>query len=405
MRSAASQYPYDPMTTSGNNNLRLWEKTIGRLEAHMWHHAALTWVVIPLFAVVQGVVPFLQPTCENGFNNWSLLFVFGYVLHHIYAESSSWTAVKELLSLPEITIMRQFGVLRLRRRMVFLGLLEGLDFYTDMTFPLMARHCDHVLTETWRRSWQEVPYVGQHLDAIVEVLRFWGIALLCASVNVVLTGLIGLWRMSSTYRSADYAFEDIFSTDGRKTEDKRIGGKAFYTWARSAETAMMPSVASLCEEVGDQKRWKYDPSKKEGATEARQNYIHGKIDYAAVAKFELGDAAAEEQVELARQLHYALLLLLKVFIGNGMSLWLQGSYFALTFETTGNEGKYKVVASMVISALQALVRCTQASIKLGFPGVLLSSLIMSFVAWSFAKVYYAFICPHHMWNLTTGCVL
>lgn len=371
------------------------------MESNFWNHALITWVVVPVFVVLQVYVPYLEPSCSEGFRDCTIFVVLAIEAHHIFAEQKCWTAAKALVTPPELSVLRHLGVLRHRSRFALLGILECLDLYTDLTFPFIARVCDENITEKWRHAWQQVPYLGKQLDAFVSVSRFWGLALMCVSLNVLITGLLGLWRM----RQQVLLRKHLLHIDDTTDDFTRISGEVFFGWARSAETAMMPSVAMLCEEMASQKRWKFDPSKDaSAATKGRERYTLGKMDLKELEMSEVQDLEEKERVDAAGKFHFTLLLFIKVFIGNVLSLWLQGSFLALTFDVTENEAKVKIIASMVISAVQATVRCIHASDQLGLFGCLSSGFIMFFVGWSFTKVYFAYSCKDHLWNLTSGCV-
>jgi len=397
-------YGYDPMSVA-TSSISIWEPKNGRasiqsLEGGYLRQAVLVWVVLPVFVAVQELLPFTQPTCSHGFSNWGLIVLAVVELHHIFAESQCWAAAKELLAPPELSVLRQLQILRNRSRYVLLGILEVVDVYTDFSFPFIVLACDELTTERWSEAWAEVPLVGAFMSQIVRTMRFWGITLVIALINISVTGLYGLWKMKCNVDMRKQKL-DLNATG----QFPRISGEVFFGWAQSAETAMMPSVAMLCEEMASQKMWQYDASKDTSqATQARANFVHDKIDQATLAKSEINNFEEEDRVRAAGTLHYLLLLFVKVFIGNALSLWFQGSFLALTFELTAPEARIKVIISMCISTLQALVRCCTASDKLGLPGLVMSIFIMLFIGWSFVKVYHAYTCPDHVWNLTTGCV-
>ena len=95
----------------------------------------------------------------------------------------------------------------------------------------------------------------------------------------------------------------------------------------------------------------------------------------------------------------------KVLIGYCMQLWLQSSFYAVTFDFTGKEAKVKIIISMICSTIQALIRCKLILPKLGGLGAFLSLIALFAIGWSGAKVYYTYHCDSHLWNLTSGCVV
>lgn len=375
--------------------------SIHRLEAQFWHHAIITWVLMPVFVVLQLYIPLLEPSCEEGFRNCTIIVMLVFELHHMYAESVAWASAKEMLAPPEISVLRQLGFLGRRKRIVLLGMLEVAGLYINLTFPFVARACDDVLTLRWERAWTKVPLMGGFIVWTLGYLRFWGWAFLAALLNVIITGYVGLIHVFQHVELRKKAH----GKRGDGGEDKRISGEVFFAWARSAETAMMPSVAMLCEEIAQQRRWMYDPARDASkSTKAREDMTLGKISQRMMEELQVQDLEEEERVEAAGKFHYSLLLIVKVFIGNVLSLWLQASFMALTFSTSGHQVRAKVIASMVISSVQAFVRCSVVTMRLGLIGGGLSFLIMTFVVWTWAKVFFAYTCPDHVWNLSTGCV-
>jgi hypothetical protein len=193
--------------------------------------------------------------------------------------------------------------------------------------------------------------------------------------------------------------------DGAGAEHPRISGEIFFGFAQGAETAMMPSVAMLSEEIGNQRKFMFDKKKDSSeAMKAREKENWGKANPGDALKMELQDMAEEERIKNAANWHFVVLILVKVLIGNCFQLWLHSSFYALTYEYTGREAKIKVIVGMVASAIQALIRCRQAVKKLGGKGMGLALIILFTVGWSGAKVFFTYKCDSHLWNLSTGCV-
>lgn len=368
---------------------------IHSLEEHIALHGTFTWVVMPIFGVLQAFVPFLQPTCEKGFADITLIFVVLYEAHHIFSERRCWYSTLDLLAPPEIAVLRHVGALKRRRFYFFLGIIESLDLYTDVTFPFVARACDAHLTARWKSSWTLVPVIGKGMESILNHLRFWGFCMVFAFFNVAVSGLWGMFTMVRDFRTAKEEAQ----------KDSRISGETFFRWARSAETAMMPSVAMVNEEIAAQRRYKFDEKADTLlAMQAREHEYYGKVVKGTAVAMESHDAEEEERVIRAARRHYVLLMVVKVLIGNCMMLWLQSSFYAVTYDITGQEAKIKVIVSMIASAVQALIRCKLILPKLGGLGAGLSVVAIFAVAWSAAKVFFTYKCESHMWNISTGCV-
>ena len=310
------------------------------------------------------------------------LFPLGFVeLHYLYAESCAWSAMKSMLSEPELVILKHFGVLQHRKWLLLLGLCEAFLLFTDMTFPFVARACDDILTEDWGKAWRDVPFVGRLTAELVGALRFWGFALL-ATLTVILTnGVLGLLLCIP------------FSHNGQAT------GSDFVAWARAAETAMMPSVALLAEEMANQKRHLVDYSRGEGSES-----FGNKLDPDAAVMFEDFNQKLAAHIHFSESAHFMLLMLGKLLLGRCMQLWIQSSFLALAFHREGAGAKDKVILGCCLGATLLVHRTLHSMRMLGCMGLPLLFLIIACVAWAGAKIALAFVCKDHLWNLTTGCV-
>lgn len=366
----------------------------------LWH-ALLVWVVLPGCIALQAFVPALEPTCSHGYTNWSLFLLLALEIHHIWAEMRAWAGLRELVSPPELSVLRQLGVLASRRRCVLLGILEDADLYTDLAFPFIAWACDSeqndLITTLWSRAWHQVPLVGHALANVVLRLRFWGIAMLVLVANVCVSGLWKIVNMILDGRAHRQQMPFV------EQQQWRIHTRWFFNWAQAAETAMMPSVAVLSEELAAEQRWRWN---KKGdaamSTKAREDIYYGKTTEEALMTSET--AVLDEEVNHSEHRHFNTVLIQKVLLGNVMALWLQSSFLALTFQHGMSQARIKLAISMIFSALQAAVRCYRVSTQTGVCGLCVSVVVMFFVAWSFVKVWKAYTCEDHLWNLTTGCV-
>mmetsp|Transcript_48246 Transcript_48246/g.121515 ORF Transcript_48246/g.121515 Transcript_48246/m.121515 type:complete len:416 (+) Transcript_48246:152-1399(+) len=385
--------------------------TLAELLDSMWNHAMVIWVFLPMFALVLWFVEPLRPTCEDGPSNWALLGVVVVIGSSIASESRAWAASKALLTRPERTIMQQLGVLQKRRRLVILGIIEGLDVHTDLMFPFVAHTCKVNLTDKWLHSWEVVPVVGTYAVKILERLRFWGFSLISISI-ICLASIVGIVRMKTfadNYQKLGIMGMHVAS--GRKPSNDsscRLMGEEFFSLARFAECATMPSVAEICEEMAEQRRWVYDANEKhqgaQGAAKAREDFALGKATLRQIEEAELQDQEERERVDHAKQVYFIILLLGKTLVGNALQLWLQASFFELSFEGIGTQAQYKLLAGMAMTAVQVCVRCSDAMGKLGCLGVVFTAINLSVVAWAGAKIYFAYHCEGHIWNLSTGCV-
>lgn len=396
---------YQALQPSQMTSRNVWQpqnapRSIEQMETSMLWHSILVWVVLPLCIGLQVLIPALAPSCGSGYTNWSLLFMLLVELHHLWAERRAWSGMRDLISPPEASVLRQLGVLASRRRCVLLGILEDLDLYTDLAFPFIALACDdeHVITNLWSDAWDKVPVLGHLMSQIILTLRFFGVALIAVGLNVVVSGITKIFIMMAaalTHRDSMKLWE---------AQQWRIPTEAFFSWAQAAECAMMPSVAVLSEEMAAGQRYRYRPNADSATTtKMREDYEHGKVTEEALMTSGIHDTAEEDKIQAAERRHFNLILFQKVFLGNVLALWLQSSFLALTFQDGYSPAQIKLIISMIFSGLQAAVRCCHVSSQTGLAGLCVSILVMFFVAWSFLKVYEAYHCKYHLWNLTTGC--
>lgn len=372
-------------------------------------HALLIWVGLPLYAAAQNFVPVLRPNCVVGYSTIALVGVALVALYHLHQERQAWATCKSLLAPGECVVMGNLGIFRRRKRMVLLGIIEDLDLYTDLMFPWIARACDidGSLTRAWMTTWQAVPVIGPGLARAAQKLGFWGAALIamCLMVLMGLKGLIDILRAPKMPVRTQELVRSGSNLSERESEDtKLLSGEDFYMLARFADNAVMPSVASLCEEMGAQKRYVYKPGDAAARTKFREEVALGKKDQSHLDALEHVNQSALERVESAGKVHFAFTLLGKVLIGNTIQMWLQASFFQLAFASAGKLAMYKLLFGMFLSFVVVCVRCIGVLSKApGIGGA--STLLNAFlVVWAGAKVYYAFKCESHLWGITTGCI-
>jgi len=225
----------------------------------------------------------------------------------MYAEAQAWGALKKLIALPELSLLSHLGVLRKRRRLVLMGIVQFVDLYVDLTFPLVARACVGQLSDKWQTTWMKVPLVGPLMKLAVEHFRFWGFATICVTLNVVVTGIMGMMSMCMFSGHQDKGFIPVAVNE----DCPRINGDVFFAWAGASETALMPSVTLLCEEMADQRQWMYDPKDARDAMHAREDWLFGRLDKAAVVSKELADHKQHDLVMSAGRNHFVDCSLLK----------------------------------------------------------------------------------------------
>ncbi|CAJ1429687.1 unnamed protein product [Effrenium voratum] len=351
-------------------------EAVQELQCQFFRHAFLAWLLLP---IAYFAWEFLAPeaahaTCHQGFSNVSLVLLFVVQIHQIYAECRAWNALTSMLAQPEMVVMRHFGVFRSRKFLIVVGLCEAFLLFADVSFPFVARACDHILTDNWQIAWSDVPLVGAFAVRVLTRVRFWGLALLSSLGAIFVNGVLGLLCMP--FRS-----------------DSNLGGADYVALARAAETAMMPSVALLAEEIANQRRYVVD-YKDHDAERARNkaHVLYGRLDSDTATAFEDFNQTLAAHVHLSESIHFLMLLLLKTFVGRCFQLWIQSSFLALAFHQESAGAKDKVIVACVLGALILLHRASHGMRNLGCTGLPVLLLIIAFVIWSGAKVAFAFIC-------------
>jgi len=301
------------------------------------------------------------------------------------------------LSLPEKTIMKSLAIFKLRKWKFLFGFIMVLDLYTDVTFPFMARSCDMDLTTRWQIAWGKIPFFGIVLVGVLEIFKFWGLAMVFILIHISLDGGFGICHMIT-------ATELVY--DGEYGSGPRVTSQMFFSVAENSDTALLPSVAMFCREMANQKRFVFNEDADTlKAMQARENEMLGLVVHEQKSALTLFKADVYEQVEKAEFQHFVHGLVIKVLFGNAAMLWLQASFFGLSYELLGLEAKIKLVLSMTLSMVVALTRCWIFSARAGKMVYLVLGPCVLLIFWAVVKVIAAiFSCEDHIWNLTTGCV-
>jgi len=376
---------YAPVNQSG---------TVWALEEHMYRSAVVTWVCYSFMAVLQAVVPSIEPDCVRGYMGVLFIVVAVVEAHHLCCEIGAWHRVKELLAPKERSVMRQKGVFRRRRFLVLLSILEGMDLYTDLAFPLLARACDDTLTPAFQKGWIDVPWVGQGVSDFLGEWRFWRVALGLVALNILVNCLVGLALMvrASMTRSDRYHHDS-------EQKSGRISGDVFVHWARSAETALMPSVVSLCETAGYDRRFVCSLTNTRQRMQLMQQKTLERGGPVDNSELETCDVQQEARVVKSLRFNHGYVLLGKVLLGNCLLLWLQSTYFAITYPQMASAARIEVAVSMFVTVLQAAVRMIQSQQRVVF-----CLPILCLIALSAANVVVTYFCNDHVWDLTPACL-
>mmetsp|Transcript_26735 Transcript_26735/g.49077 ORF Transcript_26735/g.49077 Transcript_26735/m.49077 type:complete len:407 (+) Transcript_26735:115-1335(+) len=374
------------------------------LERHMLQHALVAWIGIPLFVVIEELIPWIQVTCTKGYPPISLLFLAVVEAHHLYTEHMAWNAAKSIPTGPELSVLRTFGVLRHRKRRVLAGMVEGVVLYACCVFPILTWKCDQHLTERYLAEFSSsvVPFVWI-AGKTVKYMRFFGLALTLTLINI---GFSGVWGITWMYFYNFTRQQQLQSASTAEEKRDAVHGTTCIRWAYSAQTAMMPSLNAFFEEMAAQKRFTLaDPDSMDAksAMQARIDRVMGRKTNAEAMSAEMVSAADVEKVRKSENLHLFKMLGVKVLVGNVLQMWLLSTYFGLTFDLTAKEMKVKLIVAMVIAFLEA-ISLMRSPAKHGPLGWLLFLIVWCCIASACAKVYFAFQCDSHLWNVGGGCV-
>lgn len=356
-------------------------------------HAVKMWTTMLALVLVQAL-PAVQPTCAEGISTCLLAGVAALLALHGWAEVASWQSACQLLTQPELVIVHHYGLHRRRFALVLLGLFEALDIFTDASFVVMAHDCHSGSDLRYFDTLDQLPVVGSTVKSIVRAIGLGGVTAVFFTLNTA----IELYSMKKAFR-LDYNTQQV-----DPEHPARIPGDVFFKLAKMAEVAMLPSVASVCQEMGESKAHVYNPHKDSRATTAaHDNVLLGKIDFNTAQAMELEDEVQRQSVQVQRRRYYLLVVMVKVVLGNVPQLWLQTTFLQVSFKVLGPMAKVQLLCSMAFSSVRLCVRCLNVSYCLGEAGLFFLVFMGVVVAWAFANTFFAFQCEHHLWHLGTGC--
>jgi len=290
-----------------------------------------------------------------------------------------------------------------------------LNLYNDLTFPVLAHECRADLTDQWAASWKSVPLLGSFVVDSLFYLRFWGASALLAAA-AVLTGLVGACRLLDAPPHAGHDVRTAMTAPqyaqmlpvgcGPDGVPERRPGRYLVALAGSADNAGVPSAAMLCQEIALQRRWVFDAKDEEGgaleSARVRESVVFGKLNRESLDEHELRDRRSQADVENGLLENLRELWGGRMLVGNMLQLWLQATFLQLAFGRLAYEARIKLILRIAVSGLHLFARATSTTFRFGCAGTFYVSLSLLMVAWAFAKAYFAFTCPSHVWDLASG---
>lgn len=98
----------------------------------------------------------------------------------------------------------------------------------------------------------------------------------------------------------------------------------------------------------------------------------------------------------------------RVLLENCLQLWVQASFFGLVFEELSPSARTKALLSLMLGLVSAAYKSAMTTLVVvgdrRWDVAIIPALVLGTIAWTAAKVYFAYSCDSHLWNLTSGCV-
>ena len=338
--------------------------------------------------------------CYHGAPTSAYLILLGFLVVHMFLtvftlqdqSSQFWDSKKSFMVNMSATPVHLFWTA-----------LEFLDMGTDIVFVGSATACNDDLQSAWTAAWHQSPAFS-FLAPLMQRITFGGVAVLSFVIAAYVPQIVNM----PILLTLPYLFVCmivlwiLFGEDG-------FSGSVF-SWVGIS----IPIYAAVCLfKMG----WTYFSKNVLARPPARLAL------YAAML-------TAEPYIGDIRDQRTYFIVLPKLLFENLLQLWLQSSFFALNFDRTSHGAKYKALASIGLgfgasvckvpligrvilrdNLLLGSLFCQHGSgmQRLGYhllacillvPVLLLLFLILAVPA----KVYFAYHCQSHLWNVIGGCV-
>jgi len=167
---------------------------------------AETWLLVTAAALVVSPLT----TCHGGVAAYCYVLYLPLALYHLWCERR----LLEILTEEESKeIRKQYSIFD----SFFFSFLDHADVFTDTTFVVIAMRCSEEITKVWAASWQEVPFVGEHIAAFCTWLGFGWYVFLCYACFVFIPqGIWVIWQGRDLLKSSDFLQNDPV---GEKAEE------------------------------------------------------------------------------------------------------------------------------------------------------------------------------------------
>eukprot|EP00434_Breviolum_minutum_P020080 symbB.v1.2.017712.t1/scaffold1384.1/size122353/2 len=359
----------------------------GSIAWYFWLASFLHWVALPMTMLAFAG----NATCTGGPSDVAYGFYFAFLVAHIVLMV---LAVKNSqLKMAFCDCSKDFflwGPI-----LVFFLILDHMDMATDALFLGTAVACSDQISSAYHSSWAAIPVIGDELAFTIGELGFSGLAAFCFfnyTYVPQITGQTPFWALITTTICSGIMLLTL-----------HVG------WlAGLIALAVVFTIYALAGLFGRQWHiWK---------------------QYSAEDETTIGlysGMGIYEQVLPQGQANERLLwvIMTRLIFENLLQMWMQVSFFSLTFDVTSGEARLKNVASMAISLLVAASKVPGLINELrdGDGWVNLGAGINwgTFMAWVMlimvifyaimlvyitARISFSYYCESHMWGLTTGCM-
>lgn len=428
----------------------LSQEDIEALAWMMFRDGCINWLGAPLLAA--GTLPFI--TCHGQAQN----IAFAIFLIPRFVQMISEHAWLKFLQIRSVSILPVRGVRVValnsivepmwdfRQSMLssiavmrLLSLLDHGDLVADYLFPAVARACDSQIDEEWLHSMDTAPMFDKiFFRTVARTLRFWELAVISLILFVViLQGMWGTWQTFVLWR--DSKIHATMETSHFLAAAEFAGhfslAKVFEKLTDLTTNALQ-DIQDELQDIIDQKTHTIEELTDETGIRMRRTATFGNnrnigVGYGVRRRraMILFDRLKDEQheaeqgrLEVSRlrdrmiQAKSALVktslrrLIIKIFGENMLQMAMQASFFELFFEESSS--KWFVIVSVLLSIASA-VKQTRQIIKriFGIHGPLLDVACVCLLicvtlgcSLTLAKLYFAFACKDHVWDITTACV-
>jgi hypothetical protein len=341
----------------------------------------LFWLAVPAISLKFG----FSASCDTGAPDLAYVVYGAFaLLHTVVALGICYSG--DITLQPFFNKMDSLGIL------VALSFLEHFDIYTTAIFPGVAYACNESITPKWIESWKQASW-GHSLAFVLEELQFGGLALTLYVAGVYIPQFLQLSPVATLV-----CFSLTF-----------LGVLLWVMHSWWVGLAVLVCEHTLYWIIV----WRFGTSWPE-LTVLPLTFRKGDMvaAYAGILIFKPSGNVSGKLLYITS---------VKLIFDNLLQLWIQSSEFVLSFEQIEDASKKKALLSMGLALMVAASKLIQL-IALAVERFsdapnksvgLLDSLFLLLPVicfglgpwlWTIAKIYYAYHCDSHVWNLSSGCV-